>query len=92
MSKFKFELFLKEIQILGFPCCITSEDLFIDVSLIITNIELILTKLWSFQQFSTSQNRNPNLFSTFFEKRIKFLGFHSVVHVETFPLMHQLLL
>ena len=39
-----FELFWKKIQIFGFPCCSTREDLFIDVS--ITNVGLILTKLW----------------------------------------------
>ena len=41
-----FELFLKKIQIFGFPCCSTREDLSIDVS--ITNVGLILTKLWWF--------------------------------------------
>ena len=39
-----FELFWKKIQIFGFPCCSTREDLSIDVS--ITNVGLILTKLW----------------------------------------------
>ena len=39
-----FELFWKKNQIFGFPCCSTSEDLSIDVS--ITNVGLILTKLW----------------------------------------------
>ena len=38
-----FELFLKKIQIFGFPCCSTREDLSIDVS--ITNVGLILTNL-----------------------------------------------
>ena len=42
-SKFNFELFWKEIQILGFPCCSTRENLSIGVS--ITNVGLILTKL-----------------------------------------------
>ena len=36
----------KEIQIFGFPWCSTREDLSIDVS--ITNVGLILTKLWWF--------------------------------------------
>ena len=36
----------KEIQILGFPWCSTREDLSINVS--ITNVGLILTKLWWF--------------------------------------------
>ena len=30
--------------------------------------------------------------SNFFEKKIKFLGFHGVVLVKTFPLMYQLLM
>ena len=42
------------------PCCSTSEDLSIDVS--ITNVGLILTKLRLFQLFSTSQNSNFKLF------------------------------
>ena len=37
-------ILLKEIQILESPCCSTREDLSIDVS--ITNVWLILTKLW----------------------------------------------
>ena len=41
-----FELFWKKNQILGFPCCSTREDLSINVS--ITNVGLILTKLWWF--------------------------------------------
>ena len=36
--------FLKKNQIFWFPCCSTREDLSIDVS--ITNVGLILTKLW----------------------------------------------
>ena len=39
-----FELFEKKYQIFGFPWCSTLEDLSIDVS--ITNVGLILTKLW----------------------------------------------
>ena len=39
-----FKLFGKKIQIFGFPWCTTREDLSIDVS--ITNVGLILTKLW----------------------------------------------
>ena len=39
-----FELFWTKIQIFGFPWCSTREDLSIDVS--ITNVGLILTKLW----------------------------------------------
>ena len=39
-------MFRKEIQIFGFPWCSTREDLSIDAS--ITNVELILTKLWWF--------------------------------------------
>ena len=67
-----------------FPCCSTREDLSIDVS--ITIVGLILTKLGWFQLFSTSRNTISN----FFEKNIKFLGFHAVVLVKTFPLMNQL--
>ena len=43
-----------------FSCCSTCEDLSIDVS--ITNVGLILTKLWWFQLFGTSQNSNFELF------------------------------
>ena len=46
-SKFEFRTFLKKKnQIFGFPWCSTREDLSIDVS--ITNVGLILTKLWWF--------------------------------------------
>ena len=31
-------------------------------------------------------------FDTFLKKKIKFLGFHAVVLVKTFPLMYQLLM
>ena len=41
-----FEFFWKINQIFGFPWCSTREDLSIDVS--ITNVGLILTKLWWF--------------------------------------------
>ena len=37
-------------------------------------------------------NTSQNSISTFFEKKIKFLGFHGVVLVKTFPLMYQLLM
>ena len=79
--------FEKKIQILGFPSCSTRDDLSIDV--LITNVGLILTKLRWFQHFSTSQNSN---FELFWKKKIKFLGFHVVVLVKTFPLMYQLLM
>ena len=45
-SKYNFKLFWEKNQIFGFPCCSTREDLSIDVS--ITNVGLILTKLWRF--------------------------------------------
>ena len=46
-SKFEFRTFLKKKnQIFGFSYCSTREDLSIDVS--ITNVGLILTKLWWF--------------------------------------------
>ena len=41
-----------------------------------------------FQYFSTSQNS----ISTFYEKKINFLGFRAVALVKTFPLMYQLLI
>ena len=78
--------FFEKNQIFGFPCCSTREDLSIDVS--ITNVGLILTKLWWFQLFSTSQNSNFELFW----KKVKFLGSHAAVLVKTFPLMYQLLM
>ena len=82
-----FELFWKKKnQIFGFPCCSTREELSIDVS--ITNVGLILTKLRWFQLFVKSQNSNFELFW----KKIKFLVFHAVVLVKTFPLMYQLLM
>ena len=65
-----FELFWKKNHILGFPCCSTPEDLSIDV--LITNVGLILTKLWWFQLFKTSQNSN---FGLFWKKK---LGSHAV--------------
>ena len=40
--KIHFRTFFKEIQVFGFPCRSTREDLSIDVS--ITNVGLILTK------------------------------------------------
>ena len=42
-SNFEFQTFLKKIQIFGFPCCSTREDVSIGAS--ITNVGLILTKL-----------------------------------------------
>ena len=67
-SKFEFRTILKKKQqTFEFPCCSTREDLSIDVS--ITIVGLILTKLWWFQLFSTSQNSNFELFwkKQFFE-------------------------
>ena len=45
-SKLEFRTFLEKNRILGFPWCSTREDLSIVVS--ITNVGLILTKLWWF--------------------------------------------
>ena len=73
--------FFEKNQILVFPCCSTH-----DVT--ITNVGLILTKLRWFQLFVKRQNSNFELFW----KKIKFLGFHGVVLVKTFPLMYQLLM
>ena len=56
-SKFNFDFFY--IQIFGFPCFSTHKDLSIDVT--ITNVGLILTKLWWIQLFVTSQNLNFEL-------------------------------
>ena len=75
----QFRTFWK-IHIFGFPWCSTRENLFIDV--LITNVGLILTKLRWFQLFVKIW------ISNFFEKKIKFLGFHGVVLVKTFPLMY----
>ena len=79
--------FLKNFHISGIPWCSTREDHSIDVS--ITNVGLILTKLMWFQLFVKCQNSN---FELFWKKKIKFLGFHGVVFVKTFPLMYQLLM
>ena len=79
--------FLKKFNISRFPWCSTREDHSIDVS--ITNVGLILSKLRWFQLFVKSQNSN---FELFWKKKIKFLGFHAVVLVKTFPLMYQLLM
>ena len=73
--------FFEKNQIFGFPRCSTREDLSIDVS--ITNVGLILTKLRWLQLFVKSQTLT---------KKIKFLGFHGVVLVKTFPSMYQLLM
>ena len=70
-SKFEFRTFLKtKIQILGFLWFSTREGLSIDVS--ITNVGLILTKLWWFQLFVESQNSN---FELFWKKKNQILGF-----------------
>ena len=65
--------FLNFFYVFWFPWCSTHEDLSIDV--LITNVGLILTKLRRFQLFVKSKIRISN----FFEKKIKFLGFHGVV-------------
>ena len=73
-------------QIFGFPWCSTSKNLSIDVS--ITKLGLMLTKLMWFKLCQKSKFKFP----TFLKKKIKFLGFHGVVPVKTFPLMYQLLM
>ena len=80
--KFNFELLKKKKKNFWFPWCSTREDLSVDVS--ITNVGLILTKLWWFHLFVESQNSNFELFW----KKIKFWDFHGVVLVKTFPLMY----
>ena len=97
-----------KVNFLGFHAVVLvkTEDLSIDVS--ITNVGLILTKLRWFHYMvfllsapflttvllfsEISALVSPNSISTFFEKQIKFLGFHAVVLVKTFPLMYQLLM
>ena len=63
-SKYKLNSILNffetKNQIFWFQCCITREDLSIDVS--ITNVGLILTKLRWFQLFVKSQKSNFELF------------------------------
>ena len=65
--KFNFKLFWKKKW---FPCCSTREDLSIDVS--ITNVGLILTKLWWFQLFVKVKIRISNFF---WKKKNQILGF-----------------
>ena len=82
-----FELLWKKFKFWDLAIwCSTREDLSIDVS--ITNVRLILTKLWWFQLFVESQNSNFELFW----KKIQILDFYGVVLVKTFPLMYQLLM
>ena len=64
-----FELFWKKNQIFGFQWCSTREDLSIDV--LITNVELILTKLRWFQLFVKSQISN---FELFWKKKNQIFG------------------
>ena len=77
-----FELFWKKKN--RFSRCSTREALSIDVS--ITNVGLILTKL------SSSSQVKIRISNFFWKKKIKFLGFHAVVLVRTFPLVYQLLM
>ena len=85
MSKFNSTFYERKIKFFGFPCCSTHKDLPIDAS--ISSVELILTKLGWFQNFSKSQNTHQNSILTY---KINFLGSHAVVHMMTFPLLHQL--
>ena len=59
----KKHFFEKKNRIFRFPCCSTYEDLSIDA--LITNVQLILIKLRSFQLFVTTQVKI--LISSFFE-------------------------
>ena len=78
---------LKKFKFWGFHVVVgTRKALSIDVS--ITNVVLILTKLRWFQLFGTNQNSISNFFK---KEKSNFLGFHDVVLVKTFLLMHQLL-
>ena len=81
----------KKNNFFGFSCCSICEDLSIDVS--ITNVQLILTKLGcDFSSLAQVKIQGEIQFQTFLKKKIKFLGFHAVVLVKTFPLMYQLLM
>ena len=75
--------FEKKIQFLGsHVVASTREDLSFDVS--ITNVD----EAKVISALSQTQNSNFELFL----KKFKFSGFHGVVLVKTFPLMHQLLM
>ena len=77
---------IKSIFFFWFLCHSTCESLPIDVSITTCMTDIDEAK-W-FQYFSTSQNS----ISTFYEKKINFLGFRAVALVKTFPLMYQLLM
>ena len=62
-------------------CCSTCEGLSIGLS--ITNVGLMLTKLRDFSSSPQVKIQVKIQFRTFEE--IKFLGFHAVVLVKTFP-------
>ena len=70
------------------PCCSTRDDLSIDVS--ITNVRQCMIDIDEAKVISARQYKSKYNFDIFEKKKIKFLGFHAVVVVETFPLMHQL--
>ena len=72
MSKFEFQTFLEKNQIFGFPWCSTREGLSIDVS--ITNVGLILTKLWWFHFTAFLAVRRMSKFELFWKKN-QILGF-----------------
>ena len=88
----------------GFPWCSTREDLSIDVS--ITNVGLILKKGMVISFLGVRTDRQTRFWSrfygnigtqnfskkTFLKNKIKFLGSHAVVLVNTFQLMYQLLM
>ena len=78
-----FELFWKKNQINRFPWCSTREDLSIDVQLLMYD--------WYWRSLGDFSSSSKSKFD-FFWKKIKFLGFHGVVLVKTFPLMYQLLM
>ena len=58
-DKIQFRTFCKKNQIFMFLCCSSREDLSIDVS--ITNVGLILTKLWRF--FSRGTDRQTRIWN-----------------------------
>ena len=67
-SKFVFRTFKKKNQIFGFPWCSTREDLSIDVS--ITNVGLILTKLWRFLFSGTDRPTDKHGFGILIWKHV----------------------
>ena len=75
----------KNNKIFWFPCCSTREDLSVDINY------LCRTDIDEAKVISALCQKSKFEFRTFL-KKMQFLGFHGVVLVKTFPLMHQLLM